>query len=425
MKFILLLYFCMLTIYASSQSYPVVGKKVSDFELKEVHYNNSRSVNASKLKGKHVILDFWSKSCGSCIASFPKVNELQRKFKDDLKVILVGFNDRPELIKKLYELQRAKHSLDLTIAYDTAIFTQFEIGPVPLLVWIDEAGTVRAVTNGTEMNEGNINKFLKGEQFEFTDKSFETLAKIKSDFNPNMPFLLGGNGGDESKYLYRSIITKWERGMPQTSNVGINNDRTRSIEIIGATLKSFYEYAFNIAYRTYDLSDNFYKNLIYETKDSLLFIKDSALYAYSLSPGLGAKAGKRLLTIMQRDIEDYFGYTATIEERELPCYKLIIRDHSKIDRLKAKGVKRASSHWTKQIGGEIYDGHMKGVAGVIAGDLKPLLNIYDETGITHNIDIKIDTDLSDIKKIRTALAYYGLDIVQERKAQKALVISDN
>lgn len=51
-------------------------------------WTNASFNKLSDLKGKVVILDFWATWCGPCIASFPKIRELQARYKDYDVVIL-------------------------------------------------------------------------------------------------------------------------------------------------------------------------------------------------------------------------------------------------------------------------------------------------------------------------------------------------
>lgn len=51
-------------------------------------WTNANYTKLSDLKGKVVMLDFWATWCGPCIASFPKIRELQARYKDYPVVIL-------------------------------------------------------------------------------------------------------------------------------------------------------------------------------------------------------------------------------------------------------------------------------------------------------------------------------------------------
>ena len=41
----------------------------------------------TELKGKYILLDFWSSGCGPCIMSIPEMGEVQEKYKDRLAIV--------------------------------------------------------------------------------------------------------------------------------------------------------------------------------------------------------------------------------------------------------------------------------------------------------------------------------------------------
>ena len=46
-----------------------------------------------RLKGKHVIIDLFDSRCKVCFYMLPKVNELQRQFKDRVHFVVLGKED--------------------------------------------------------------------------------------------------------------------------------------------------------------------------------------------------------------------------------------------------------------------------------------------------------------------------------------------
>ena len=84
----------LLPILSGAQSPPIkaltIGDTVPDITITNVYNYPASTIHLSDLKGKLVILDFWSTWCGACIEAFPKMEKLQKEFGDQLQVILVN-----------------------------------------------------------------------------------------------------------------------------------------------------------------------------------------------------------------------------------------------------------------------------------------------------------------------------------------------
>ena len=107
----------------------------------------SSSITLPELKGKVVYLDFWASWCHPCKQSFPWLNELQAKYKDQGLVVL-GINldkDRSQADAFL------KHTpANFTIAFDPEADTAsvFKVKGMPSSFLMDRNGLIQAEHKG-------------------------------------------------------------------------------------------------------------------------------------------------------------------------------------------------------------------------------------------------------------------------------------
>ncbi len=75
-------------------NYAGADRRVPDFELKDASGN---VVTAQGLRGKVVVLNFWTKTCGPCLQEMPEIAELAKilKPKNDVALITVSTDDGP------------------------------------------------------------------------------------------------------------------------------------------------------------------------------------------------------------------------------------------------------------------------------------------------------------------------------------------
>lgn len=69
-----------------------VGSLAPQWKLEA--FDSNKTVALSDFKGQVILIDFWIKNCGPCIASMPHLNELQNKFRNkNFKIISINSYD--------------------------------------------------------------------------------------------------------------------------------------------------------------------------------------------------------------------------------------------------------------------------------------------------------------------------------------------
>lgn len=149
-----------------------IGDTISaDLVITHVYNYPASKIRIGDLKGKLVILDFWGTWCGSCIHSFPKLDSLQKKYKNKLQIILVnsitGTGDTRQMIETFLKKWRSKTGRPFVLTYaieDTLLTKFFPHVYLPHYVWIGTDRKVLAITGSDEVTTENINAAIKGER---------------------------------------------------------------------------------------------------------------------------------------------------------------------------------------------------------------------------------------------------------------------
>ncbi len=123
---------------------------------------NSEPIKLANLRGKVVLLDFWSMWCSQCTAAFPEWRELQKKYSaKGLEIIgvtrLYGRSDTVEGLTRDQELMAlrnflTKHQISYPIALgkmdDVTNDERFVVASLPTVVLIDRRGNIRHIKRG-------------------------------------------------------------------------------------------------------------------------------------------------------------------------------------------------------------------------------------------------------------------------------------
>jgi len=92
-----------------------------------------RTVKLSELRGKTVVLDFWSKTCGPCLRSLPMIEQLPAKGYELVSIADPDGGDVTELVKD----QPGHHVMDYG-----GIMTTYRIDRFPTYFVVDKTGAI-------------------------------------------------------------------------------------------------------------------------------------------------------------------------------------------------------------------------------------------------------------------------------------------
>jgi len=419
-------------------SYPEVGQPMPDLTIRNIQYFPKKEASLREFRGKWLLLDFWDVHCGACVASFPVTNDIQTKLGDKVQVMLVGVQDEENKIQPLYAKFREKHHLVMPCAFDSMLTNRLDIGAVPHLVLIDDKGVVQCITS--IMNAADIQGFLDGKppvlprSYRRAHDDNPEMADGPAKYDFQKPFLVYGNGGRDTDYLFRSVLSAWSREKNEQfiSNGGISDGPDKGVfQVLGAPL----EWLFNYAYLgTYEVENSdtarygkYCDKPILKIQDpsrfKFSFKTSSNLFSYSLTVPPSSATKELMEKAMQRDLETYFGYSAALEDQKCTYWKLVAKKDAK-EGIHSKGG----------------PGRMEGSAA--AGynvqnypfvELIKWLRLYnngkiflDETGIApkERVDLNLDCIPSDLEEVAKSLQAYGLDLVKTEKFMKVVVIRD-
>jgi len=88
-----------------------------DYIFRNVTHYKSKSVSISEFRGKWLFLDLWSGGCMACVKTFSKIDQVQKKFKNDINWVLVADNGKsfvkePKAIETLSKPDAARQQVE-------------------------------------------------------------------------------------------------------------------------------------------------------------------------------------------------------------------------------------------------------------------------------------------------------------------------
>lgn len=134
----------------------VRGKKIPDLEFTTIRGKKYRN---AELRGKVLVINFWFKSCGPCVAEMPSLNKLVESYRSE-NVNFIGFaTDKEQVLKPVYH-NTGKFLFEI-VANSQSIADQFVFSGFPTTYIVDQNGIIVKAWTGNMLSMGQPYEIAK------------------------------------------------------------------------------------------------------------------------------------------------------------------------------------------------------------------------------------------------------------------------
>jgi thiol-disulfide isomerase/thioredoxin len=134
----------------------LTGKPAPELAVMDIR---GEPVSLSALKGRTVLLDFWTTWCPPCRADAPALEKLNQKYGGkELTIVSISVSEDRELVEKF--LKEHPHSYPVVLTTENEMPRPYEIGVFPTYIVIDKDGTVASAVEGDKVF-GDLRRLLK------------------------------------------------------------------------------------------------------------------------------------------------------------------------------------------------------------------------------------------------------------------------
>lgn len=116
-------------------------------------------VRLSALKGRTVLLDFWTTWCAPCRADAPVLDKLNQKYGDkELTIVGISVSEERETVEKF--LKEHPHEFPIVLTTENEMPRPYQVGVFPTYIVINQDGSFAAAVEG-DKGFGDLRKLLK------------------------------------------------------------------------------------------------------------------------------------------------------------------------------------------------------------------------------------------------------------------------
>jgi peroxiredoxin len=140
--------------YVYKTKYVDTGKTLPNFTLPN---SNAKNISLSSVKNKYILVDFWYTGCAPCVAQFPKLRQLHKKYKTKFEIIGVSHDGKKYRNKWLTFLKKTPTGWIQLLDTDNAVCDRFGIESFPSNFLLNKKGVIVA----KNVSEKEIEAFLE------------------------------------------------------------------------------------------------------------------------------------------------------------------------------------------------------------------------------------------------------------------------
>jgi thiol-disulfide isomerase/thioredoxin len=239
-----------------------VGEQMPDVMFGNLLGFGQQEVRFSDLRGKVVLIDFWSNYCGSCIGGMAHLQDLKNNLKDSVVVLPVNAETKERIVKLWANNPTLKKLPIYTIYGDKTLAQLFPHEFFPHLVWIGKDGKYLGASSAEYANDKEVRNVYGGGAVSWEEKKDVDL------FNPKVVALHKFLKQDTDDYFLPYL-----RGMSNQSGVVLQADSMLRYYVVNTQMANQYAIA----------SESL--GMAYLPKRRVLQLKDSMAYAYQKDYG--------------------------------------------------------------------------------------------------------------------------------------------
>lgn len=413
------------------------GDPLPDYTFTELLNYPKPALRTADLRGKAVILDFWTTYCAPCIKEMPYMDSLQKEYGDRLQIIAIALELKPS-VNKFIDRLTASHYFPynlLPFPKDTTLYQKL-VGPGAPLgqhTWIDAGGRIRYFSQGRELlSRQNIELFLAGKPIPALD-SFVAGRKLENQAveHPVVPVAGGLQGSGSNTAIVSSYLANWTQAMGKyIPSMIYAHMPDQAIHVSGAPVSKLYFLAYGDTLANFpvpvDGVNNSYGKLWPEPlmevhpKAPVTGASTGPLYYYHQTAPDTVTNAQRLQAVMQSALQAAFGYRVVIETRQMPCWRLTVSDADKVpydtkDSLPADNGDEGAINFSS-LGSSFLICKLYG-----AFPMEP--PFIDATGLTRKLRISIAHE-GNFEKLKAGLASKGFMLTKSTTPMRVIVIKD-
>ncbi len=134
-----------------------VGDNSPDFTLSTL---DGGQVTLSELRGKPVMLVFWTTGCYACILQMPYLESASNELGDEVEFINIDIGENSYQVRQTVDYYG--FSLPVALDSDGSVTTAYNIGPTPTNIIIDRDGVIYYIRKGAFLDANEILEVLSG-----------------------------------------------------------------------------------------------------------------------------------------------------------------------------------------------------------------------------------------------------------------------